>query len=173
MQSHVHKSLPAAGQQQSGVLLSIPVVPVLAGPDSMIVRLALAAHSKVVGAMLDMGLQQGEAAFKQHITLQVRTADTDTAVLPRCCQHIWCWHDAQQAVHVAAKPAPALEQAPPDFIVSSACLHILCCCEAVLQALLLLSKAVYAYLLSTGGSGPRECRTGVDTVPAGHHLLCT
>lgn len=44
----------------------------LAGPDSMIVRLALAAHSKLVGAMLDMGLQHGEAAFKQHITLQVR-----------------------------------------------------------------------------------------------------
>lgn len=38
----------------------------------MIVRLALAAHSKLVGAMLDMGLQHGEAAFKQHITLQVR-----------------------------------------------------------------------------------------------------
>lgn len=37
----------------------------------MIVRLALAAHSKLVGAMLDMGLQHGEAAFKQHIALQV------------------------------------------------------------------------------------------------------
>jgi hypothetical protein len=42
----------------------------------MIVRLALAAHSKLVGAMLDMGLQHGEAAFKQHITLQVRRAHT-------------------------------------------------------------------------------------------------
>lgn len=42
-----------------------------AGPDSMIVRLALAAHSKLVGAALDLGLPQGEAAFKQHITLQV------------------------------------------------------------------------------------------------------
>lgn len=56
--------------------LSVCVADVPAGPDSMIVRLALAAHSKVVGAMLDMGLQQGEAAFKQHITLQVQTADS-------------------------------------------------------------------------------------------------
>jgi hypothetical protein len=37
----------------------------------MILRLALAAHSKLVGAALDLGLPQGEAAFKQHITLQV------------------------------------------------------------------------------------------------------
>jgi hypothetical protein len=50
-----------------------PPFSLLTGPDSMIVRLALAAHSKLVGAMLDMGLQQGEAAFKQHISLQVRT----------------------------------------------------------------------------------------------------
>lgn len=37
----------------------------------MIVRLALAAHSKLVGASLDMGLATGESAFKQHIELQV------------------------------------------------------------------------------------------------------
>lgn len=50
------------------------------GPDSMIVRLALAAHSKLVGAMLDMGLQHGEAAFKQHITLQ-EVQDPESAEL--------------------------------------------------------------------------------------------
>ena len=59
-----------------------PPYPLLSGPDSMIVRLALAAHSKLVGAMLDMGLQQGEAAFKQHISLQVRTTQIDLEVWP-------------------------------------------------------------------------------------------
>lgn len=44
----------------------------LPGAQSIIVRLALAAHSKLVGAALDMGLPTGEAAFKQHIALQVR-----------------------------------------------------------------------------------------------------
>ena len=38
----------------------------------MIVRLALAAHSKQVGVALDGSLALGEAAFKQHISLQVR-----------------------------------------------------------------------------------------------------
>jgi hypothetical protein len=38
----------------------------------MIVRLALAAHSKQVGVALDRSLALGEAAFKQHIGLQVR-----------------------------------------------------------------------------------------------------
>lgn len=37
----------------------------------MIVRLALGAHSKLVGAALDMGPSRGEAAFKQHVMLQV------------------------------------------------------------------------------------------------------
>ena len=37
----------------------------------MIVRLALAAHSKLVGVSLDVALPVGEAAFKQHISLQV------------------------------------------------------------------------------------------------------
>lgn len=40
----------------------------------MIVRLALTAHSKLVGSALDAGLPTGEAAFKQHIALQVRRA---------------------------------------------------------------------------------------------------
>eukprot|EP00879_Flechtneria_rotunda_P017155 GHRR01017967.1.p1 GENE.GHRR01017967.1~~GHRR01017967.1.p1 ORF type:complete len:229 (+),score=78.75 GHRR01017967.1:451-1137(+) len=40
------------------------------GAESMIVRLALSAHSKLAGAALDEGLPQGEAAFKQHIALQ-------------------------------------------------------------------------------------------------------
>lgn len=46
----------------------------------MIVRLALGAHSKLVGAALDMGLPHGEAAFKQHVTLQV----TSLVHMP-CC----------------------------------------------------------------------------------------
>jgi len=50
------------------------------GADSMIVRLALGAHSKLVGAALDMGLPHGEAAFKQHVTLQV----TSLVHMP-CC----------------------------------------------------------------------------------------
>jgi hypothetical protein len=41
----------------------------------MIVRLALAAHSKQVGVSLDRSLALGEAAFKQHISLQVRRCD--------------------------------------------------------------------------------------------------
>lgn len=40
------------------------------GAESMIVRLALAAHSKQVGVALDGSLALGEAAFKQHISLQ-------------------------------------------------------------------------------------------------------
>ncbi|KAF6262181.1 hypothetical protein COO60DRAFT_1497721 [Scenedesmus sp. NREL 46B-D3] len=40
------------------------------GAESMIVRLALAAHSQQVGVALDRSLGLGEAAFKQHITLQ-------------------------------------------------------------------------------------------------------
>jgi hypothetical protein len=45
---------------------------VRAGAESMIVRLALGAHSKQVGVSLDRSLALGEAAFKQHISLQVR-----------------------------------------------------------------------------------------------------
>lgn len=41
-----------------------------AGGESMIVRLALSAHSQRVGRALDQGLPIGEAAFKQHISLQ-------------------------------------------------------------------------------------------------------
>jgi hypothetical protein len=37
----------------------------------MIVRLALGVHSKQVGVSLDRSLALGEAAFKQHISLQV------------------------------------------------------------------------------------------------------
>jgi hypothetical protein len=45
---------------------------VRAGAESMIVRLALGAHSKQVGVSLDRSLALGEVAFKQHISLQVR-----------------------------------------------------------------------------------------------------
>ena len=38
----------------------------------MMVRLALGAHSKLVGAALDRGFPLGEALFKQHMRLQVR-----------------------------------------------------------------------------------------------------
>jgi hypothetical protein len=41
------------------------------GGGSMLVRLALGAHSKLVGAALDREFALGEALFKQHIRLQV------------------------------------------------------------------------------------------------------
>jgi hypothetical protein len=56
------------------LLAPLKVLAPAMGPDSMIVRLAVGQHSRLVGAALDSGrggFALGEALFQQHIRLQV------------------------------------------------------------------------------------------------------
>jgi hypothetical protein len=72
-----------------------------AGAESMIVRLALAAHSKQVGIALDRSLALGEAAFKQHIALQVRLLPRYVILGTELCRRVcFCVHTAVPAISV-------------------------------------------------------------------------
>ncbi|KAF8071356.1 hypothetical protein HT031_001440 [Scenedesmus sp. PABB004] len=97
------------------------------GPESMIVRLALSAHSRLVGAALDGGLPQGEAAFKQHIALQ-EVQDPGGPELGLSLYQLATTYYAHDLLHDAG---PALQRGaallrghyPPDHDLVILCKH--------------------------------------------------
>jgi hypothetical protein len=119
------------------------------GPDSMILRLALGQHSRLVGLALDHKFSLGEAMFKQHIKLQVGSwvwvgfswlyrAEADACAPPprmRDCM--------QLETRLKRDPTPQTRNPP---------------CAAMHQP-------------CAGGHRPRLPRAGPLPLPAGGHLL--